>query len=63
MFHKILSENNYALAQFIDDTDQELHNALTLHFIDTDSSGFSNNGYSDKDEKASVGGGSANPKS
>jgi hypothetical protein len=63
MFYQILSENKYALAQFIEDTDQELHNALSDNMIDTDSSNFSNQ-FSDKDgDKGSIGGGSANLKS
>lgn len=62
MFHQVLSESNYENAQFIEDTDSELHNAMILHFVDTDSSEFSNC-FSDKDDKASVGGGSFNPKS
>jgi hypothetical protein len=46
----------------MEDTDQELHNAMILHFVDTDSSEFSNC-LSDKDDKVSVGGSSFNPKS
>ena len=54
MHHKILSENNYELAQFIDDVDTELHNFLADNFIDTDSSNFSYRNFSDKDERGSI---------